>query len=222
VPLQALNDAEIRELLLPFVHDEHDKSPTLLIEEFAIYGGIHRADLAALNGVSHGYEIKSDRDTLVRLPQQVSAYGAIFERATLVSTERHLSSARKIIPKWWGIVEAKQTKASRIRLERIREARPNPAPHAESIAALLWRSEALRILTDLGLDHGVRSKPMEHLVERLANEIPIEKLSNHVREAVRARGDWRAAARLRRCDGKFLLPANRSSYQRTPYGHIYR
>jgi len=87
--MQGTNDAQIRELLLPFVRIEHaNTSPALLIEEFAIYGGSNRADLAALNGISHGYEIKSDRDTLSRLPDQVSAYGAVFERATLVSAAR--------------------------------------------------------------------------------------------------------------------------------------
>ena len=221
--MQGTNDAQIRELLLPFVRIEHaNTSPALLIEEFAIYGGSNRADLAALNGISHGYEIKSDRDTLSRLPDQVSAYGAVFERATLVSAARHLPSARKIIPKWWGIVEVKKTPTLEYCLKRIRESRPNPAPHAESIASLLWRSEALSILTSLGLDRGVRSKPMEYLVARLANEVAIERLSTYVRETLRARGDWRSAARLRRYDGTSQLPSSLSNYQRTPYGNTYR
>jgi hypothetical protein len=221
--MQATNDAQIRELLLPFVQQEHEASiDTLLIEELAIYGGANRADLAALNGVSHGYEIKSDRDTLNRLPQQVSAYGAIFELATLVSTARHLQKARKIIPKWWGIVEVKESAPSEIRLERVREARKNPAPHAESIASLLWRQEALNILTSLGLDYGVRSKPMEQLVARLAKEISVEKLSAYVRESLRARGDWRVASRLERYGGRPQPLSSLLRYQRTPYGNICR
>jgi hypothetical protein len=207
--VQATNDAQIRELLLPFVHREHrNAQDTLLIQEFAIYGGGNRADLAALNSVSHGYEIKSDRDTLNRLPAQVSAYGAIFEFATLVSTSRHLAKARRIIPKWWGIVEVKETATDGMNLERVRESRINPAPHAESIAALLWRPEALSILTSLGLDQGVRSKPMEYLVARLATQLSVERLSSRVREALRARGDWRS---------KSQPPSNPSRYQRTPY-----
>jgi hypothetical protein len=221
--MQATNDAQIRELLLPFVQLEYNgTSDTLLIEEFAIYGGANRADLAVLNGVSHGYEIKSDRDTLNRLPQQVSAYGAIFELATLVSTARHLPVARKIIPRWWGIVEVKRISAFEICLERVRESRTNPTPHAESIASLLWRPEALHLLTSLGLDQGLRSKPMENLVAQLAKELPVEKLSVYVREALRARGDWRAASRLGRCDDKSQPLSNLSRYQRTPYGSICR
>jgi hypothetical protein len=221
--MQSTNDAQIRELLLPFVRREHSSSPdTIFLEEFALYGGTNRADLAAFNGVSHGYEIKSDRDTLLRLPHQVDAYSATFERATLVSSVRHLLSAQEFIPKWWGIIEVKQNPASGIQLERIRDASPNPAPLAGAIAALLWRSEALHILENLGLDRGVRSKPMEQLIARLSIEIPVERLSCYVREALRARGDWRSAARLRRYDDSSQLPSNRLRYQRTPYGNICR
>jgi hypothetical protein len=214
-----INDARIRELLLPFVRREHDgASDTIYIEEFALYGGSNRADLAALNGVSHGYEIKSDRDTLIRLPQQVDAYNAVFERATFVSSKHHLSSAKKIIKKWWGIIEVKGSPMFGLRLERIRESSPNPSPHAEAIASLLWRPEALQILTSLGLDYGVRSKPMEYLIERLAQEISPDQLSRYVREALRARGDWRAASRLRRCDGMSPRPSNLSKNRSISFG----
>ena len=150
--MQSTNDAQIRELLLPFVHQEHSGSPsTIFFEEFALYGGTNRADLAALNGISHGYEIKSDRDTLLRLPQQVKAYNAVFERATLVSANRHLSSARSIIPAWWGIVCVECRPLSGIYLKRIRESRPNPSPDSEAIAALLWRPEALHLSFEPGV-----------------------------------------------------------------------
>lgn len=222
--MQATNDAQIRELLRPFVRSEHPttSSEIIYIEEFALYGGTNRADLAALNGVTHGYEIKSDRDTLIRLPQQVTAYNAVFERATLVSARRHLSYARQIIPKWWGIVEVKGSPMFGMRLERIRESRPNPAPEGEAIACLLWRPEALQILTNLGLDKGVRSKPMEYLVSRLAQELTPETLSRYVRETLRARGDWRSAARLKQCGDTSPRPSNLLAARRTLYGNIYR
>lgn len=212
--MQATNDAVIRNLLIPFVRNEHSGAPdTIYLPEFALYGGANRADYAALNGESHGYEIKSDRDTLVRLPEQADAYSAVFERATLVSAIRHLSEARKIIPPWWGIIEVRGELD--LRLQRVRESLPNPAPCCHAIACLLWRSEALRILTNLGLDKGVRSKPMDHLIERLAAELPAERLARYVREALRARGDWRSAARLRQYDAKPRSRATRSSSRQT-------
>lgn len=209
--MQVNNDAQIRELLIPFVRGEHSGAPdTIYLAEFALYGGANRADYAALNGLSHGYEIKSDRDTLIRLPEQVEAYSAVFERATLVSAIRHLSEAKRIIRPWWGIVEVRGGELSPFRLERIRESLPNPEPCNHAIACLLWRPEALRILASLGLDKGLRSKPMECLIERIAAEIPADRLGRYVREALRARGDWRSAARLRRYDAKPQPRASRS------------
>ena len=221
VPMQTTNDAAIRDLLIPFVRGEYTAPDTIILEEFALYGGINRADVAALNGVSHGYEIKSDRDTLIRLPQQVQAYNAVFERATLVSSERHLASARKIIPKWWGIVRVTRPD-SYFLLERIKESTPNPSPNGEAIAALLWRPEALHLLSSLGLDAGVRSKPMQDLIERLAWAINPDELSGYVRQAIRARGDWRSAARLRQYGGTSQPPSSSLRYRRTPYGNKYQ
>jgi hypothetical protein len=216
--MQATNDAQIRLVLLPFVRREHEFPDTFLVEEFALYGGSIRCDIAAFNGVSHGYEIKSHRDTLVRLPNQVEAYSDVFERATLVAPPAHVFAAKKIIPEWWGIIEVKSYSVAEIVLERVRESRPNPAPHGVAIASLLWRPEALRILSNLGLDGGLRSKPMEKLIERLAVELPAERLARYVREALRARGDWRSAARLRRCDVKPQPRANRSDCRCIDFG----
>lgn len=219
--MQASNDAQIRELLLPFVRREYTAPETIILEEFALYGGINRADIAALNGVSHGYEIKSDRDTLIRLPQQVQAYNDVFERATIVSSDRHLASARKIIPKWWGIVRVTRPDFH-FHLERIKESNPNPSPSGEAIAALLWRPEALHLLSSLGLDAGVRSKPMQDLIERLAWAIDPDELSGYVRQAIRARGNWRSAARLRQYGDMSQPPSSSLRYRRTPYGSKHR
>lgn len=221
-PVQGLHDPQIRALLLPFIRHEYTDHPELVcLEEFAIYGGTNRADVAALNGCSHGYEIKSDLDTLDRLPSQVDAYSAVFERATLVCGPRHLDYAIAMIPDWWGVVEVQSDDACHVPLNRIREAQLNPAPSAVSIASLLWRQELLELIARLGLDSGVRSKPNEILAKRLATHVELARLSSYVREILRARGEWRSAARLKQCGDSFPPPSRRSRF-RTPYSSIYR
>lgn len=215
-------DTDIRHELLRMVQEENTECPdTLIVEEMALYGGCIRADLAVLNGVSHGYEIKSDLDTLDRLPRQVGGYGAVFERATLVVGKSHLRDARRLVPPWWGVVQASRGPDGLL-LRRTRQARPNPTADPYAIATLLWRSEAIDILRSLGLDTGVRSKPMPDLMARLAQALTPHHLWQLVREALRARGDWTTAARRKR-DGATSQPlATPYLPRRTLYGRISR
>jgi hypothetical protein len=213
------HDKQIRASLLEFVRHQYASVPdTLFFEEFALHGGESRADLAALNGVLHGYEIKSSCDTLERLPKQVNAYCSVFERATLVGAACHLKQARSVVPAWWGIIEARGTESG-VQLSQVRRPRPNPAPNPAAVAGLLWRQEALEILSLLGLDAGVRSKPMYDLIDRLAATVEPGRLSELVRQALRARGDWRVAARRKQCGDKSQQPASWWDSRRTLYGN---
>ena len=55
-----------------------------IIEELGVKHGTARVDIAVVNGIMHGYEIKSDKDTLQRLPRQISTFNPIFDQLTLV------------------------------------------------------------------------------------------------------------------------------------------
>ena len=74
------NDLIIREALRIKIQDDHKTDPALIIEELGVNHGSARADIAAVNGILHCYEIKSDRDTLLRLPGQIKAYNAVFDQ----------------------------------------------------------------------------------------------------------------------------------------------
>jgi hypothetical protein len=47
-----------------------------------------------------GYELKSERDTLERLPLQARIYSRVFDRVTLVTGLRHAGAAEDRIPGW--------------------------------------------------------------------------------------------------------------------------
>ena len=78
-------DPDIRAVLKSRLQAKHALEPdTVVVEELGLCQGQVRVDMAVVNGVLHGYEIKSDCDTLRRLPNQVVAYGKVLDRATLV------------------------------------------------------------------------------------------------------------------------------------------
>src|SRR5271157_4235418 len=152
------NDKVIRTALKEKLWEEHgQESQVRIIEELGITHGAARVDIAVVNGIIHGYELKSDLDTLLRLPEQMRIYNSVLDQVTLVVGKNHLHEAINTVPEWWGITIAKVIDSSgAISFCKIREAEDNPEKNSVDIASLLWREEALQILEDIDQSRGVR------------------------------------------------------------------
>jgi hypothetical protein len=190
-----MRDRDIRSAL----HDQlarryRDDPETLVLDELGVLRGSCRIDVAVINGTLHGFEIKSEEDTLARLPAQADAYSSVFDEVTIVGSERHLGAVEALVPDWWSIVVAVRATRTRITLEQVRDGEPNPSPDAHAIAQLLWRDETLTALEGLGLARGLRSKPRAVLAYALADAMPVADLGEFVRRQLRGRTDWRAAS----------------------------
>ncbi len=66
--------------------------------------GTCKADVVVLNGTATAYEIKSERDSLARLPNQVAAYGAVFAAVNVVTSPSHVAQVLRQAPEWVGIL----------------------------------------------------------------------------------------------------------------------
>ncbi|SRR6266404_507942 len=188
------NDAIIRKALKKkLLHEDHKNDPeTIIVEELGLKHGDARVDLAVINGVLHGFELKSDLDTLFRLPGQMKIYNLTLDQITLVVGKDHLVEAMKIIPDWWGVLIAKSVGAAGdIRFYEIRSAENNPSLDNIAIAHLLWRDEALHILEQLGQAKGVRSKSRKVIYERLTAVLSRDELRQIVRKCLSTRINWR-------------------------------
>lgn len=188
------NDGMIRTALRESLEKSCGKnSKTKIIEELGITHGAARVDIAVVNGVIHGYELKSDKDTLSRLPGQIEIYNSVLDQVTLVVGKKHLHEAIKIVPEWWGITVAKIVDPNDlVSFYKIREPEQNPNQNSVAVAALLWRDEALGILEEIGQAKGVRSKNKLAIYERLAQVFDKETLCATVRDHLRARVNWRS------------------------------
>jgi hypothetical protein len=173
-------------------NDYKDLEDVKIIDELGVMHGSARVDLAVVNGIIHGFELKSDLDTLRRLPEQMDAYNSVFHQITLVVGKNHIREAIQAIPEWWGIIIAKISDSdNEMNFVSIREAIDNPAQDPVSIARLLWRQEALDILEKNGHADGVRSKPRSFIYQRLATVLNQSDLSAEVIKCLFTRGDWR-------------------------------
>jgi len=163
-----------------------------IIEELGLNGV--RVDLVAVDDKLRGFEIKSDRDSLRRLPLQIEVYSEILEEVTIVTGQRHLAAVMAIVPAWWAVWHA-DTSGDGLVLTSLRDASPNPGVLARSAVQLLWRDEVAGLLEAIGMLDGVRTKPRSILWERLAAAIDCAELMNHVRTALTSRTSWPARER---------------------------
>jgi hypothetical protein len=125
---KVLRDFDIREPLHRWLQLEHAHDPTTkIIHELKLPRPSARADVAVVNGELAGFEIKSDADSLARLPRQIVSFNNVFDRICLVTTPRHKKSIGKKIPQWWGIIIAKD-KGDQISFVSARQSRLNPSP----------------------------------------------------------------------------------------------
>jgi len=183
----SLSDAEIRPALKEELRLTHWAEPdTVLLEELGVNRGGVRADVALVNGIIHGYEIKSDRDSLRRLATQVDLYGKCFDRATLVTGSRHLDAALALLPDWWGVMRVDAARYG-THFTIVRWPSDNPGRDARTLCELLWLDDAVALLKVHGIDRGVRGKTREVVWDRMSKCLDIEIIASAVRANLKAR-----------------------------------
>ncbi len=188
-----VSEAQIRTTLKEsLVREYSNDRDTLILEELGLRHGAARVDLAVVNGLVHGFEIKSDNDTLDRLPRQVDIYNSVLDRITVAVGNRHLAKVVATVPRWWGIALATVSPNCGVSLSRIRTPGDNPCQSILAVAKLLWRKEALALLKELGAAGGLLSKPRKAIYARLVEVCPPVRIHARVCRQLRSRTDWRS------------------------------
>jgi hypothetical protein len=196
IAVSLMNDKHLRKALRQELRAKYGNDPhTAVVDEMSIEQGTARADLVLINGALHGFELKSDCDSLCRLTEQANAYNTVFDYVTLVVGERHLRRAVEIIPSWWGIRVARYQK-NRLIMRDLKLPLANPDLDPLSVASLLRRDEALQLLNEIGTIRRMHSKTRGEICQTLIEEIEFHLLRKSVREYLRLRANLRSAARL--------------------------
>jgi hypothetical protein len=185
-------DIDIRTSLHFLLQKEHKHDPsTLILDELGLCQGDARIDVAVVNGAINGYEIKSESDTLERLPRQCAAYNKVFDTITILTASRFLDDIAEIIPEWWGIKQAEMNSDGVVMFLDIRAASKNMEIDPHALAQLLWKDEALDILKERGLQKGYLSKPRPVLWNVLVQNLDLQDIQDEVRKKLKARSNWR-------------------------------
>lgn len=205
-----MNDHHLRQAVKRKVLARHAKDPdTRIVEELGLRHGIARVDIAVVNGIIHGYELKSDKDNLKRLPQQIQIYSSVLDKVTLLVGIRHALEAITLVPDWWGIKIARVGSRGAFEFGSYRTADLNPSLDPLSVCKLLWRDEALTLLVELGEAERVRYKTRALVYARLAEVADLASIQERVRRQLKSRTTWRSD-RPQKLRGDLFPPAGES------------
>ena len=194
MPERTFGDPAIRSALRSFVLTKRAyKVDTILIEELGICRGRVRVDLAVVDDLLHGFEIKSDRDSLRRLARQVTYYSRVLDKATIVVGKSHLDEALKVVPIWWGVL-LYQPSPKGLNFKMRRRGRKNPQRDPRSLVELLWLDEAIALLEARDVARGVRGKPRRFVWDRVCEYIELDELADTVRAILKGRSMQQAPA----------------------------
>lgn len=177
-----MDDPGIRRLLRPWLRRQHP-GDSRVIDELGLCRGQVRVDVAVVGELVHGYEIKSDRDNLRRLPAQVKVYSQVLDRATLVVGQAHYERASALIPVWWGLVRI----LAGAGLEVVREPGGNPSLDKRALVELIWRPQALELLEQRGAARGVRGRTRPAIWDRVCAVLTTDEVADVVRRQLKKR-----------------------------------
>ena len=182
-----VRDAEyLREVLHHELNQRYEGEPdTVIIDELGICQGKARVDLAVVNGQLHGYEIKSERDSLRRLESQCEPYSMVFDRVTLVCGERHLAEALVNIPSWWEVLSITPS-GPNLSLQCVQTGADNPNINARALVELLWSQQALSLVAQRHSLKGLRGKPRAVIWDKICELFTIEEVATAVRIHLKA------------------------------------
>jgi len=182
-----MRDPEIRNILHSYLSVKNNHiEETIIVDELNIKNGLARIDVAVINGSIHGYEIKSEVDTLNRLESQMLYYNSSLEKISIVVNPKHTKNVTKKIPYWWGIIEVDEYE----NINEIREAEDNNYLIILDALTFLWKNELVNIFTKFNIDYK-KSWNRSTLIEVLAEKLGQKILLNEIRQALKLRKNWR-------------------------------
>ncbi|RVT83893.1 hypothetical protein DXV76_09245 [Rhodobacteraceae bacterium CCMM004] len=99
---------------------KHSLNTASMLTEFRT--GTSKADLVILNGTATVFEIKSERDSLARLKDQVENYKKVFATVNVIASESHIAGVLDTVPGDVGVM----CLSSRYQISTVREAEEHP------------------------------------------------------------------------------------------------
>lgn len=146
-----------------------------IASELTVARQANRADLVVIDHQTRCFEVKTRRDTLLRLDRQLSAYEAVFDEVTVVAASKHINTVLSRIPVHVGIIEIVEfSGVLDFRIVRM----PLPSP-ALTVAKMLDLMPAAHIQTLLSPTLGFRRRSDLILAARSLGDAAVATALRH-------------------------------------------
>jgi len=150
----------------------HSINTALMLSEFRV--GNNKADVVILNGTASAYEIKSERDNLDRLQQQIESYRQVFARVNVITSQSHLDEVNSVITPDVGILILNNN----YRISVVRKADNDPGRiDTGAVFDSIQLNESKRILQLMGLEIPELPNTRQHTALReIFKSLPPEQI----------------------------------------------
>lgn len=174
----------IKAALIDWLYAKGLVGNAVIINEMVVSNWARRADIAVANGRLYGFEIKSEFDSLKRLPGQIESFQKHFDKVTVVAASKFIPDIVKSYPSEVGVLEV-FTKGAGFELRQIRPGRISEVRDNSSIASLMTKVEIERLLRseNVSFKSGLSRK---ELVSNLS-VVPTRRLKVYALEALKKR-----------------------------------
>lgn len=184
-----VRDSDMRVVLSAAISSQYGHLEHLLVPEVDIFVSLPgRIDALLVADRICGFELKSDVDSLRRLPRQVEIYCPVLERATLVVGSKHVDAASKIVPPWWAIWTVRRVDNG-FALSVLRRGRLNARVEPYAVSTFIPRDVLVPYLRTQGFDRLSRLSVYE-LRRLLVDNKSKKEVLSLARETMLSRGDW--------------------------------
>lgn len=159
----------------------YSKETSFVIDELPLNKGKSRIDIAIFSNYFHGLEIKSNKDTLYRLKDQIQIYNQIFEKIDLIVGYKHFFNSISLIPDWWGIKIYDEGKYGAIHFSEARRGKINKSINKYHFSQLFLKNEIIEILTNNKI-HFDKTECKKILIEILVSNIDFCSLKYYLKK----------------------------------------
>lgn len=174
----------IKAALIDWLFDKGMLDDAVIINEMVVANWSRRADLVLANGRLYGFEIKSEVDTLKRLPGQVDAFMEHFDKVIIVAATKFVRHLVDSYPPEVGILEVRR-EGDGIGIKQIRAGRISEIKSHSVVASHLTKGEIDVFLRANGLlDSGDKARARVELLG-MVSRVPLKRLKEYVLETLK-------------------------------------